>query len=299
MPLPITSSAEALQRAKNIADQHGVISSADQTCLFYRYWPPTGAASSSRVVIVLHGIGYYSGPYRVIADALNPLGIGVYAMDARGHGLSCGKRSYVGTASQVEEDVSAMVRMVRERQPSAEIILLGESMGGALALNWAKDHDHEIAGLVLLAPALGVSGDQLYRWGNLCLLPYLLFARRYPAIDLAGKRLEESSRLPSFIQSRRSDPLAYQKVSFGYLLDIHHMTSGWRSKIAPRVKTPMLIIQGAEDRIVSKPYVAQFAKLSASPDKSLKIFPEVRHTTLWDPDTPKILKLISEWVLAH
>ena len=67
----------------SIADQHGFVTSADQTQLFYRHWPATGTWNG-RVVVVLHGIGYHSAPYKIIADALNPQGTDVYGLDARG-----------------------------------------------------------------------------------------------------------------------------------------------------------------------------------------------------------------------
>jgi len=115
MPPAINSSADALRAAQTISDRHGTIVSADQTCLFYRFWP--AESPGNRVVLVLHGIGYHSGPYKVIADALNTHGIDVYGLDARGHGLSCGRRGYLGTPAQTSEDVSAMVRFLKQQHP--------------------------------------------------------------------------------------------------------------------------------------------------------------------------------------
>jgi hypothetical protein len=101
MPAPVSSLSDAERLSESIADQHGILISEDKTCLFYRRWPAAGGSSSDRVVIVLHGIGYQSGPYKVIADALNPQGMDVYALDARAHGLSCGRRGYIGTPAEV------------------------------------------------------------------------------------------------------------------------------------------------------------------------------------------------------
>ena len=69
MPPQIRSTDDAQRLGEPIADQHGTLISADGTGLFYRYWPAEDF--NGRVVIVLHGIGYHSGPYKVIADALN------------------------------------------------------------------------------------------------------------------------------------------------------------------------------------------------------------------------------------
>jgi alpha-beta hydrolase superfamily lysophospholipase len=73
MPPPINSLAEAEARTANLSDKHGFLLSSDKnTCLFYRYWPAQQGVASDRVVVVLHGIGYHSGPYKILANELNP-----------------------------------------------------------------------------------------------------------------------------------------------------------------------------------------------------------------------------------
>jgi alpha-beta hydrolase superfamily lysophospholipase len=299
MPPPVNSVLDAQRLSASVADQHGVLTSADGTCLFYRYWPAAGSDSPERVVVVLHGIGYQSGPYKVIADALNQQGMQVYALDARAHGLSCGRRGYIGTPAQAAADVSTIVQFAKNKHPAARIYLLGESMGGAYALNYVRKNDAQINGLILLAPAIDVNERQIFKIGNLGLLPYLLFAHRTPAISLVGKRLEESSRDRQFIAARRTDPLAYKKVSFGYLWDIKHLVKNWKSEIAPDFTMPTLIVQGGKDVIVSHADCEALAQTKGAHNRQYKVFPETRHTTLWDPDTPEILKFVGQWILDH
>ena len=302
MPPPVNSSLEARRLSESVADQHGILTSEDQTCLFYRHWPAAGGASTDRVVIVLHGIGYQSAPYKVIADALNPQGIDVYALDARAHGLSCGPRGYIGTPAEAAEDVSSLVRLVKKERLGAKVYLLGESMGGAFALNYIRKNSGELRGLILLAPALGLNQHQVFHIGNLGLLPYFLFARSAPKISLMGKRLEESSRDPQFIAERRTDPLAYKKVSFGYLWEIKDLVKNWKSEIAPNLDVPTLIVQGGKDVIVSRKdcqLLAQIKGTHGVDDRQYKVFPKTRHTTLWDPDTPEILKFVRQWIFEH
>ncbi len=126
---------------------------------------------------------------------------------------------------------------------------------------------------------LNVNSAQVFRLGNLPLLPFFLFARRHPAISLVGKRLDESSRDPQWIAERRADPLAYKKVTFGYLGDIKALVKNWQKQIAPRVRIPTLIIQGEQDRIVSRKDCREFSQRLATPDKTFKTYPDVRHTT--------------------
>ena len=298
MPPEVSSTEDVSHLSGKLADHHGFVTSADQTRLFYRHWPAE-IAWNGRVVVVLHGIGYHSAPYKVIADGLNPQGTEVYGLDARGHGLSQGRRGYVGTSIEVGADVECMIRFVQEQRPAAKIFLLGDSMGADLALNYAKRNSRELAGLILLALALNLDLSQFLSLESLSLMPYLVLAHREPVISLVGKRLEESSRDPEFIARRRVDPLAYKNVSFGYLLDVQRIVFGWRWKIAPRVHTPTLLIKGGKDRVVSHRECVAFDKLSASADKCLKIYPDVPHTTLWDPETPEILEQVSNWIMDH
>jgi acylglycerol lipase len=297
MPPEVSSPEDVSHLSGEIADRHGFVTSADQTRLFYRHWPAS-TAWNGRVVVVLHGIGYHSAPYKIVADALNPYGTDVYGLDARGHGLSQGRRGFVGTSAEVGADVECMIRFVRHR-PAAKIFLLGDSMGADLALNYAKRNSRELSGLILLALALNLDLSQYLSPETLSLLPYLILAHREPVISLVGKRLEESSRDLEFIARRRVDPLAYKNVSFGYLLDIQRIVFGWRWKIAPRVHAPTLLIKGGKDQVVSHRECVAFDKLSASTDKTLKIYPDVPHTTLWDPETPEILDLVGKWILEH
>jgi len=297
MPPAVASATQARRLAQPIGDQHGVITSSDGTCLFYRYWPAT-AEWSGHVALVLHGIGYHSGPYKVVAEALNPRGIDVYGLDARAHGLSCGRRGYIGTPLQVAADLAAMVRFMKQQRPHSRIFLVNDSMGCNYALDYTRDNGDELSGLILLAPAFDVDKRQLFQINSLLLLPHFLFAHRKPVIDLIGHRLDESSRDHGFIVSRRSDPMAYTKVSFGYLMDIKRLAGNWR-EMAAQVKTPLLVIQGGKDNVVSHKDCVKFERLAASRDKQLKIYPGMYHTTLWDPETPKVLQALGDWILKR
>jgi alpha-beta hydrolase superfamily lysophospholipase len=298
MPPEVSSPEDVRLLTQGIADRHGFVTSTDQTRLFYRHWPAS-APWNGRVVVVLHGIGYHSAPYKVIADALNPHGTDVYGLDARGHGLSQGRRGFVGTQGDVGADVECLIRFVQQQRSAARIFLLGDSMGADFALNYAKRNSRELAGLILMALALNLDMSQFLSLESLSLMPYFALAHREPVISLVGPRLEESSRDPEFIARRRIDPLAYKNVSFGYLLDVQRLVFGWRWKIAPRVHAPTLLIKGGQDRVVSHRECVAFDRLSASTDKSFKIYPDVPHTTLWDPETPEILDAVDKWILER
>ncbi len=297
MPPEVSSPAEAHHFSPELSDRHGRLSSADGTSLFYRHWP--ASQWNGRVVVVLHGIGYHSGPYKVIADALNPEGTDVYGLDARSHGLSQGPRGFVGTRPQVIADVDAMVQLVRQQRPGAKIFLMGDSMGADFAVAYASVRGDELEGLILMALALNLHLSQYLSLESARLFPNMLFGFRKPVISLVGDRLDASSRDTDFVARRRADPLAYKNISFGYLLDIQRLVWDWRWAIAPKVNTPTLLVKGGADTVVSHGECIGFHGRSAARDKRLEILPDVPHTTLWDPRSEEILKLVGEWVRQH
>ncbi len=306
----------------SVADPHGFLTSSDGTCLFYRYWPPAIALDSQKnaepqkyadaqkhvelpndadpqeVVLVLHGIGAHAGPFRVVADGLNPRGIPVYAMDTRGHGFSCGKRDQVPDAATENRDIEAMVAFLHESYPRAKIYLLGYSMGGIFALNYASREDSGLAGLVLLAPAMAVSARQDLSTAlkNPLIIPCAMFCRSKLVISLTGDRLPKDPQSREEILGLRRDPLAYRKVSVRYVWELARATHGWPARAATGVEMPTLIVRGDKDSLLPlKTSKKLFAVIPAS-DKKFEAFPNVPHTALWTPETPKILESIAAWV---
>ena len=222
----------------------------------------------------------------------------MYGLDARGHGLSQGTRGFVGAPEQVAADVGAMVSRVRKRTPAAKIFMLGDSMGADFVLNYIR-HDGTISGLILFALALNLHASQFFSPDSVRLSPYLVFGYRKPVISLVGKRLDESTRDEKFIIARRIDPLAYKNVSFGYLVDVQRLVFGWRSRIAPRVHAPVLLIKGGQDRVVSHEECEAFYQQCAAADKRFTVYPDVKHTMLWDPETPEVLEQVKRWIEEH
>ncbi len=299
LPREITSPDDVRSILETISDQHGFLGATDGTCLFYRAWTPAIQSSPDFAVLVLHGIGLHGGPYKVFGDALNKAGVAVYALDTRGHGLSCGKRDQVPDQLTENRDIRSMIQFLKERHPQAKVFLLGESMGGIFALNYAKENDGNISGLILLAPAVSVARGQFFRIGNIPLLPYLFFCSDKPVVSLVDKRLTKSTRDEQFVIARRKDSLAYEKVSINYLREVGSAAKNWEKLIAPRVKIPTLIVQGEKDPIVSPKGSRRLFELLASTDKQFKPYQNIPHTLPWDPETPDVLETVCKWIIQH
>ncbi len=281
--------------------QHGTsageLRAEDGTCLFYRCWATQDSAGQAKVLVLVHGIGEHSLPYAQLASHLAGQGVTVYALDLRGHGLSDGPRG-TQRLRTVLSDVRALVRYVRQANPDARLFLLGESMGGAFALRYAYEHQADLDGLILVAPALEVADRMVWRPQNLPLLPCLIFCRDRPVFWLGGAPLELSSADSSFKAERAQDPLALMHVSANYLLAVADATRNWRS-LASSISLPTLILQGGQDYVLKSHAARTLHSRLASADKRLFWLPEAYHTLLWDQCTGRVFAAIGSWLLER
>ena len=120
--------------------------------LYWQGWLPDGAPRG--VLLICPGMGEHSGRYATVVDTLVPDGWAVYGLDHRGHGRSGGTRVHVRRYADFLADFDTFRRAVVARHPDLRPFLLGHSMGGQIALAYALDHQDDLAGLVLSAPAL-------------------------------------------------------------------------------------------------------------------------------------------------
>ena len=114
--------------------------------LAYREWAPASATPSAPPVVLLHALGEQSADWSAVASAL-AVSWPVYAPDLRGHGASDRPGQY--TMAAVSADVAGFFDALG--LPPA--IVVGHSMGGAAAYQFAARHPDRVRGLVLEDPA--------------------------------------------------------------------------------------------------------------------------------------------------
>jgi alpha-beta hydrolase superfamily lysophospholipase len=277
---------------------HGFLRSDDGTCVFYRYWNPIGQTIPESVVIILHGMAIHGGRYKAVAEEFTKSGVAVYAPDARGHGLSCGKRGHIPSAAVENQDISAMVRFVRESYPRARIFLMAESMGGLFALNYAAKNPDGISGMILVAPAVAVNRNQWWHYGTFRFLPDLMFARNKPIISMQNRTPEEKAEEEQRGSANSIDVLSYQSVSINYILETHRAASHFE-ETASHVRVPTLIFQNPGDPVIDAPSVHRFFERLGADDKKLETIESISHHLLKNSTMPAVLTAANDWISTH
>jgi uncharacterized protein len=120
------------------------------------------ATTARATVLFLHGNGGNISHRLDKIDIFRRLGLNVFIVDYRGYGKSGGKPSETGTYRDAR---TAWNYLTRTRAiPESRIVIYGESLGGAVALNLAREHPPRA--LIMDSSFLSMPdlGAELYPW---------------------------------------------------------------------------------------------------------------------------------------
>lgn len=265
---------------------------ADGVNLAGQAWMPPQPRA---VIVVVHGIAEHSGRYAFLAERANRQGVGVVAVDLRGHGRSPGERSYVERFDDYLLDVDALLLQAQRLAAGRPLFLMGHSMGGAIALRWLAQRGRPLAGLLLSSAALKIGGDVprllvalaplLSRW-----LPHLRGTRLDPALI---------SRDPAAVAAYVGDPLvSLQAPPARTGAELLRIMAANRAS-APGLGAPVYLFHGDADRLTDPAGSREIFDLWGGPDRSLRPWPGSRHETLNDLDREAVAAELLDWVLAR
>ncbi len=136
------------------------------------------------MVLALHGYTDSRDGWQMLAEVLNPQGIAIYAPDQSSFGATANRGHWPGTDTLVDEARDMAVQL-RRQYPDTKLVVMGESMGGAIGiLLGALPNPPPVDAYVLSAPAV---------WGGKALNPALRASMRIASLAAPYKRVTGGS----------------------------------------------------------------------------------------------------------
>jgi pimeloyl-ACP methyl ester carboxylesterase len=276
IPIPplITSPPVAL------ADHDSLFTNVDSIQLHYKK-----KGNSSQPIILLHGFGASIFSWREVIEPLSETGT-VYAYDRPGFGLTERpiEGEWKGSNPYSQEGQVKMLADFMDSQHIESAILVGNSVGGAIATEFSLIYPDRVQALVEVDAAIYPSGERM--------IPGLAgFLFNTPQAKRIGPWFMRSIRNwgPDLIKTAWHDPNKIpDNVINGYQVPL--MADGWdrglfeilRARRAvdlssqlKGIQVPVLVITGDDDRVVPTDLSTKLA--SEIPGAELKVLPNCGH----------------------
>lgn len=217
-------------------------------------------------VLLVHGFTGNPVSLREWGADLAGRGFAVDCPRLPGHGTSWRDMVTRTAAEWVEEADAGLSRM---RDSCDDVVVAALSFGGSIALDLAARRREEIRGLVLVNPWV--------RDRRLAIVPLARFVLR--TVPGTGNDIKKAG----------GDERAYDRIPVRSIGEASRMMKRAQAQL-PRVTTPILVFQSAEDHTIPRDNGRYVLDKVGSTDKELVTLSDSYHVATMDNDAPLIFE---------
>jgi alpha-beta hydrolase superfamily lysophospholipase len=248
-------------------------------------------------ILCVHGLGLHNGTYDAFGKRMSKLGYAVYAIDVRGFGswMAAQGREKVDFDGCME-DVRSTLKVVHRAHPGLPIFILGESMGGAIALRACALYPELVDGLISSVPA----GDRFKQGQAKLNVAFHLLADPNQPFDIGTSVIKQATVKPELRDSWGNNPLSRLKVSANELIQFQNFMNQnhkWAVLIKDR---PVLFVQGCDDKLVRPAGTVELFNRLATRDRQIELIPKAEHLIFEEAQfTDQDVEIVNKWLSSH
>jgi len=258
-----------------------------------RAWVPEGQLPKV-VLLCVHGLGLNSGSYEAFGKKMSNMGIATFAVDVRGFGtwMKVQGKQKVDFDSCID-DVKQAIVILHKAYPGIPVFILGESMGGAIALRFTAMYPDLVAGLISAVP----SGDRFQQGKTeLNVAMHMLEGWNRP-MNIGAKVIKQATDDPNVAKSWSEDPYNRQEISPKELIQFQNFMNDNHDIAEKITNEPVLMIQGFKDRLVKPKGTVELFNEIASPDKLLIVVGDREHLIFEENQfTDEVIWVVLGWL---
>jgi len=250
------------------------------------------------VLVCVHGLGLNSQSFEQFGRDMSKRGVATFAVDVRGFGTWMklkGKEEIDFDSCML--DVEKALKILHVAYPKVPIFILGESMGGAIALRLTAEHPELVAGLISAVP----SGDRFHKTRNeLKVALRLMTGKKNMPMDLGDAVVDEATENESLREGWKDDPLNRLTITPKELLQFRRFMNENHDMAERIVSKPVLIVAGFKDKLVKPQGTIDLFNEINSPDKMLMIVGNGEHLIFEENQmTEPVAAMLLGWLNSH
>ncbi len=267
----------------------GSFKNKDAQNIVYRAFIPEKPKAA---IVLVHGLGEHSAKYNYFGDDVYKKGMAFFAYDQRGHGRSGGFRCHVDRFDDFVEDLRQFVEIAKIESLCGEVFIVGLSLGGLISLIFSIKYGGMIKGTAVCAPALrpvsppsGIESGMAELLSILC--PRVTTPNRVP--------LEYLSHDKEMINKTKDDKYSQRVLSFRLFTEAKK-ASAYALENAAAINVPLLLLHGAEDKVIDPSGTKDFFQKINFRDKEMKLYDGLYHELLRETKRREIMDYILDWI---
>jgi alpha-beta hydrolase superfamily lysophospholipase len=261
------------------------------------YWKPE--AQPRAAVLCLHELGLYNGVFDDLGQRMSKQGIAVYAIDLRGFG---GWQQVKGPEGRMSldktlSDVKGSVEVMHKLHPGIPVFILGEAMGGALALQAAATFPDLIQGAISSCPG----GEHFKTMQHYAAVAgKLVAAGPHGDSGMSEELMSMATPKKELQEAYASDELVRMDLKPTELMDCQFFM--YKAKqFARNIKnTPVLVVHGDKDGESRPEGSTHIYDKLATKDKKMLTVPDGDHYIFEDTKvSDKAMDTTLAWIDEH
>jgi alpha-beta hydrolase superfamily lysophospholipase len=263
-------------------------------------WLPPGDVKPRVALLCIHGFSLHKGCYAAFGREMAKNGIATYATDLRGFGELKDYNNREGMDFDGDlVDIKATLQQIHKNHPGMPVILLGESLGGAIALRAAALYPELISGLICAVPARDrfSMSDSEKKVTKTSILNTLTGDYSKPMDGAAFAAVQKISANEELRSEWKNDPLMRTYFSAKDFVQFDFFMKG-NLEVAKYIKDmPVLFLQGTDDKLIRPEGTWRLFERLATPNRQLVLSKNSEHLLFEENQfRPDDVGFVTTWI---
>ncbi len=259
--------------------------------------PVSGQSPAKGAILCIHGLGMDNRSFSWFGHAMAAHNYVVYAMDVRGFGswlATPGKEDV--SFDEALTDIGGVINLIKEREPNLPVFVLGESMGGAIALRAGARYGKNLNGVISSVPSA-----ERFQARRMSLIVAVHFLQDPNRPFRVGEMMTEKATANEALRQRmESDVKGKMDMTPKELIKFAVFMRTTKKECVSLDKTPVFFVQGLKDKLVKPQGTYDLFDAVSGDDKDMFVIGTAEHLIFeTDKQSRLLLDTLNNWLSEH